>query len=180
MTKFEKETRHRLYVFIKKKQQLTRRNARQQRTHMTRFVQLHGHDVLTVPLTVLLYCPITGTTRTLSHWCSNRAGTNQTRSRTLLKLWLIHLHFENDEFFKRCCLSGKKKLPSYQCWMASVALANFSCFKIEMNQWKHFNIPSLQVAQLFLIFFPVCRKLKCLFLVHICPSQKLPRVCRVF
>ena len=29
MTKFEKETRHRLYVFVKKKHQFTRRNARQ-------------------------------------------------------------------------------------------------------------------------------------------------------
>ena len=53
MTKFEKETRHRLYVFIKKKKLLTRRNAEQQRAHMTRSVHLHMHDVLTVPLTVL-------------------------------------------------------------------------------------------------------------------------------
>ena len=52
MTKFEKETRHRLYVFIKKKL-LTRRNAEQQRAHMTRSVHLHMHDVLTVSLTVL-------------------------------------------------------------------------------------------------------------------------------
>ena len=36
MTKFEKETRHQVYVFIKKQQkknQLTRRNARQQGAH---------------------------------------------------------------------------------------------------------------------------------------------------
>ena len=47
MTKFVKETRHWLYCFIKKKQQqqqLTRRNARQQRAHVTRSV---------------LICPIT-------------------------------------------------------------------------------------------------------------------------
>ena len=37
MTKFERETRHRLYIFIKKKQQLTRQNARQQRS-----VRLHS------------------------------------------------------------------------------------------------------------------------------------------
>ena len=115
---------------------------------MTHSVQLHGHDVLTVPLTVLLYCPITGTTRTLSYWCSNRAGSDQTRSRTLLELWLIHLHFENDEFFKRCCC------VTYQCWMVSVALANFSRFKIEMNQWKHFNIPSSKVATAVFNFLP--------------------------
>ena len=60
VTKFEKETRDRLwlYVFIKKrkkkkKQQLTRQNARQQ--YMTRFVHLPWHDVLTVPLTVQLH-----------------------------------------------------------------------------------------------------------------------------
>ena len=52
MAKFEKETRNRLYVFIKKKL-LTRRNAEQQHAHMTRSVHLHMHDVLTVPLTVL-------------------------------------------------------------------------------------------------------------------------------
>ena len=66
MAKFEKETRHRLYVFIKKKL-LTRRNAEQQRAHMTRSVHLHMHDVLTVPLIVLyavqvqawrVHCPI--------------------------------------------------------------------------------------------------------------------------
>ena len=49
-----------------KKNQLTRRNARQQRAQMTRSVHLHRHDVLTVPLTVLLYCPITYMTRKLS------------------------------------------------------------------------------------------------------------------
>ena len=47
MTKFEKETRQRLYVLIKKKQ-LSRRNARQQHAHMTRSVHFHRHDVLTV------------------------------------------------------------------------------------------------------------------------------------
>ena len=66
MTKFEKETRHLLYVFIKKKL-LTRRNAEQQRAHMKRSVHLHMYDVLTVPLTVLytvqvqawrVHCPI--------------------------------------------------------------------------------------------------------------------------
>ena len=70
--KFEKETTDRLwlYVFIKKrkrkkKQQLTRQNAGQQ--YMTRSVQLPWHDVLTVPLTVLLHCPITHMTRTPSY-----------------------------------------------------------------------------------------------------------------
>ena len=71
VTKFGKETRDRLwlYVFIKKrkkkKQQLTRQNARQQ--YMTRSVQLPWHGVLTVPLTVLLHCPITHMTRTPSY-----------------------------------------------------------------------------------------------------------------
>ena len=141
---------------------------------MTRSVQLHGHDVLTVPLTVLLYCPITGTTRTLSYWCSNRAGSDQTRSRTLLELWLIHLHFENDEFFKRCCVSGKKKLPSYQCWMVSVALANFSRFKIEMNQWKHFNIPSPQVATAVFNFLPSVPQIEVFVLGSYMPLTKTP------
>ena len=51
MTKFDKETRHWLYGFIKKKnqQQLTRRNARQQRAQVTRSVHLRRYDVLTVP-----------------------------------------------------------------------------------------------------------------------------------
>ena len=66
MTKFGKEIRYRLYVFTKKQrqqQQFTRRNARHQRAHMIRSVHLRRHDVLTVPLTVLLqawrvHCPI--------------------------------------------------------------------------------------------------------------------------
>ena len=37
-------------------------------------VHLHKHDVLTVPLTVLLHCPIISMTCTLSYQCSNRAG----------------------------------------------------------------------------------------------------------
>ena len=72
VTKFEKETRDRLwlYVFIKKekkkkKQPLTRQNARQQ--HTTRSVHLPWHDVLTVSLTILLHCPITHMTRTPSY-----------------------------------------------------------------------------------------------------------------
>ena len=72
VTKFGKETRDRLWLYVfskmrkrKKKQQLTRQNARQQ--YMTRSVQLPWHDVLTVPLTVLLHCPITHMTRTPSY-----------------------------------------------------------------------------------------------------------------
>ena len=67
MTKFVKETRQQVYLFIKKKQQLTQQNARQQHVHMTRSVHLHKHDMLTVPLTVLLHCPITSMTCTLSY-----------------------------------------------------------------------------------------------------------------
>ena len=66
MTKFEKETRHRLYVFIKN-QRLTQRNARQQRAHATCSVHLHWHDVLTVPLTVLLHRPVTSMTQILPY-----------------------------------------------------------------------------------------------------------------
>ena len=83
MTKFEKEIRHRLYIFIKKNQLLTRQNARQQHTLMMHSVHLHRYDVLTVPLTVQLHCPITSMMRTLSYKCSNRAGDNQSRSRIL-------------------------------------------------------------------------------------------------
>ena len=59
MKKFEKETRHRLYVFKKIKQKSTRKNARQQHARMTLSVHLHRHDVLHLSLTVLLRCPIT-------------------------------------------------------------------------------------------------------------------------
>ena len=66
MTKFEKETRHWLYVFIKKKKLLTQRIARQQTMHMMGSVHLHRYDVLTVPVTVLLHCPITSMMHTPS------------------------------------------------------------------------------------------------------------------
>ena len=42
----------------KRNHQWTRRNARQQRTHLTRSVHSHERDMLTVPLTVLLHCPV--------------------------------------------------------------------------------------------------------------------------
>ena len=57
MTEFEEETRRRLFAFIKK---ATVNPAPYS-------VQLHWHDVLTVPLTVLLHCPITSMTRTPSY-----------------------------------------------------------------------------------------------------------------
>ena len=64
MTEFEKETIHELHVFIRKnslaKCETTARA-------MTRPVHLQKHDVLIVPLTVLLHCLITSITRTLSY-----------------------------------------------------------------------------------------------------------------
>ena len=54
------------YTFSQnKKKKLTRRDARQQRVHMTRSVHLYKHDVLHVPLTGLSHCPIASKTRTL-------------------------------------------------------------------------------------------------------------------
>ena len=87
MTKFGKETRHQ-YVFIKK-QHLVNSAKCQTKAHITRSLHFHRHDVLIVPLTVLLQCPITSMTRTLSYKCSNRAGDNQSRSKFLLQFWLI-------------------------------------------------------------------------------------------
>ena len=57
MTEFEKETTRQLSAFIKK---ATGNPAPYS-------VQLHWHDVLTVPLTVLLHCLITSMTRTPSY-----------------------------------------------------------------------------------------------------------------
>ena len=70
------------YIFSwkKKQQQLTQQNARQQHAHMTCSVYLHKHDVLTVPLTVLLHYQITRMTCTLPYQCSNQAGDNQSHS----------------------------------------------------------------------------------------------------
>ena len=57
MMTFEKETGHQLYVFIKRKtkQELNRRNARQNRVFIRCSVHLRWYDVLIVPL----YCPST-------------------------------------------------------------------------------------------------------------------------
>ena len=51
----------------KKKKQLTRQNARQQRPHTTGSVPSHGHHVFTVPLNCPIHCPVTSMTRTLSY-----------------------------------------------------------------------------------------------------------------
>ena len=50
MTKFEKETRHRLYVFIKTKNNSLLGEMRDNSAHMTRSVHSHRHDALTVLL----------------------------------------------------------------------------------------------------------------------------------
>ena len=82
MTKFEKETRHQVYVFIKKQQQqknqLTRRNARQQ----------GANDAFCPRVNCPFKCPIT--LSNYKHDAHNvllvlkSAGDNQSRSRILL------------------------------------------------------------------------------------------------
>ena len=62
MTKFEKETRHRLYVFTKTKNNSSPGEMRDNSAHMTCSVHSHRHDTLTIPLTVLLHCSITSMT----------------------------------------------------------------------------------------------------------------------
>ena len=69
------------------------------------FCYLHCYDMLTVPLTILLYCPITSMTRTLSYQCSNQAGDNQSHSRDksvctwhvllLTPLWHVNCPFNH-------------------------------------------------------------------------------------
>ena len=51
---------------------------------MTISVPLLKHDLLTIPLTVLLQCPITSMMYTLSYRSSNRVGDNQSFLRILL------------------------------------------------------------------------------------------------
>ena len=51
MAKFEKETKHRLYNFIKKEID-TRQNARQQQARMTQNVHFYRQDVHTVLLVI--------------------------------------------------------------------------------------------------------------------------------
>ena len=65
--KFEKETSHQLYIFIERKQHLAWWNVRQQHAYMTSSVHLHKRDLLIIPLTVLLHCPITSMMHTLSY-----------------------------------------------------------------------------------------------------------------
>ena len=69
----------------KKTRQLIQQNARQQHAHMTHSVHLHRHEVLTVPLTVLLHYQITRMTCTLPNQCSNQAGDNQSHPRILFQ-----------------------------------------------------------------------------------------------
>ena len=70
MTKFEREIRHQLYIFIKKnktKQQLTWRNVRQHSAHMMCSVNLHRYDMFTVILTVTLHYLIKSMMHTLTY-----------------------------------------------------------------------------------------------------------------
>ena len=67
MTKFEKETGHRLYVFKKTKYNSELIEVRDTARALTRSVHSHKHDLLAVPLTVLLHHPITSMTRILPY-----------------------------------------------------------------------------------------------------------------
>ena len=64
-TKFEKETRHLLYV--KKKNPSTWQNAREQHVHIKLTVHLPKHDMLTVLVTVLLHSLIASPMHTLCY-----------------------------------------------------------------------------------------------------------------
>ena len=66
MTKFGNEARHWLYVFRKTKNNSLLGEMRDNSARMTRSVPSYRHDVLTIPLTDLLHCPITSMTRILS------------------------------------------------------------------------------------------------------------------
>ena len=62
MKKFKKEIGHRLYVSTLKKNQLTQRNERQQRTLVTLTVHVHRHGVSIVPIHYLIITSIILTT----------------------------------------------------------------------------------------------------------------------
>ena len=82
VTKFEKEIRHLLYIFIRKKKQLTQQNVQQQHAHVANTVHIHRYDMSTV----LLHCLITSMMHALSYSCSNHALDNQSPLRILLQL----------------------------------------------------------------------------------------------
>ena len=89
VTKFEKEIRHLLYIFIRKKKQLTQQNVQQQHAHVANTVHIHRYDMSTV----LLHCLITSMMHALSYSCSNHALDNQSPLRILLQLWLKKLDY---------------------------------------------------------------------------------------
>ena len=81
MTKFVKETRHRLHVLIKNK--ITVSSAKCETTSPARDAFCpHRHDVLIVPLTGILQCLITSMTRTVLLVLIS-IGDNPSRSRIL-------------------------------------------------------------------------------------------------
>ena len=65
IAKFEKETKHLLHVFIKMTKTVTSAKC------------LHRHDVLNVPLTVLLHCLITLSYYTVLQHYPNHTSDNQ-------------------------------------------------------------------------------------------------------
>ena len=89
VTKFEKEIRHLLYIFIRKKKQLTQQNVQQQHAHVANTVHIHRYDMSTA----LLHCLITSMMHALSYSCSNHALDNQSPLRILLQLWLKKLDY---------------------------------------------------------------------------------------
>ena len=81
MTKSEKETRHHLYVFIKKKMRgSSAKCALTVHADDGCTVHFHRHDMSIV----LLNCLITNMMHTLSYQCSNWAGDNQLHLKILL------------------------------------------------------------------------------------------------
>ena len=110
-----------------KRQRFSRRNARQQRLHMTRIVHLHRHDMSTV----LFNCPVTSMTSALSNWCSNRAGDNQSHPEFCYSFdrpqnrFQTRLSFVTAQRFRSIIKAKKNRFLQNKC---TVALINVNCW----------------------------------------------------
>ena len=91
---------YQVFIFIKKQQQLSWQNVGQRHVHMTSSVHFHRHDMIIVPLTVLLHCPITSMICTLYYSAQIRLViTNHIGVIVLINRWKVI--FSDESFFSQ-------------------------------------------------------------------------------
>ena len=121
--------------------------------HMTHSVHLHRHEILSVPITVQLHCPITSMMHKLSNQCSIWADGNQYYLRILVIVLIscsIHMYFIY--ICMQACAMAGVEIPRF-CYHDRLSVAgNCRMCLVEVERSikvSHFSSQFLQTTSFF-------------------------------